>query len=95
MLLVALMVMVLQSMVLGVALGVVGRWLLLGVGPCHSWLRAWWVALLVSLPVYPSGISGIAAALQPPWRRVRGAIPRRHFVGFVVGVGGGFLAIPG
>ena len=42
-----LMVRVLQSMVLGVGLGLVGRWLVLGVGPGHSWQRAWWVALLV------------------------------------------------
>ena len=43
--LVTLMARVLQSMVLGVGLGVVGRWLALGAGPRRSWLSAWWVAL--------------------------------------------------
>ena len=57
MLLVALLVWVLQSLVLGLGLGVVGCWVLLGLGPCHSWLRGWWVALLVGLPVCPSGVS--------------------------------------
>ena len=28
-------------------------------------LRAWWVALLVGLPVCPSGASGVGAALHP------------------------------
>ena len=93
--LVMLMVRVLQSMVLGVGLGVVGRWLVLDLSPCHSWLRAWWAALLVGLPVCRSGVSGVGAALHPSWRRVRGAISRRPFVGLVVGAGGGFLAIPG
>ena len=47
----------LQSMVLGVVLGAVGRWLVLGgVGPHHSWLRAWWVALLVGCPASPSSV---------------------------------------
>ena len=41
--LVAVQVRLLQLLVLG--LGVVG-WLLLGVGARHSWLRAWWVALV-------------------------------------------------
>ena len=41
--LVAVQVWVSQLLVLG--LGVVG-WLLLGVGARHSWLRAWWVALV-------------------------------------------------
>ena len=36
----------------------VGRLMLLGVGPRHSWLRAWPVALLAGLPVRPSGVSG-------------------------------------
>ena len=40
--LVVLMVRVLQSMVLGL-----GRWLVLDVGPRHSWQRAWWMTLLV------------------------------------------------
>ena len=93
--LVTLMARVLQSMVLDAGLGVVGGWLVLGAGPRHSWLRAWWVALVVGLPVCPSGVSGVGAALDPSWRRVRGAVSRRSFVGFFVGVGGGFLAIPG
>ena len=46
-----------QLLVLGVGSGVVGRWVLLGVGACHSWLRAWWV-LLVCLFLCPSGVSG-------------------------------------
>ena len=45
--LVTLVARVLQSMVLGVGLGLVGCWLVLGVGPCHSGLGAWWVAWLV------------------------------------------------
>ena len=85
---------VLESLVLGVSLGVVGRWVLLGVGPRHSWLRAWWVALLVGLPVCPSGVSDVGVSLHPSWWRARGAVSRCSFVGFVVGVGGGFLAIP-
>ena len=62
-LLVALLVWVSQSVVLGVGLGVVGRWVLLGVGPRHSWLRAWWAVLLVGLPFRPSGASGGPAPL--------------------------------
>ena len=54
MLLVTLMLRELQSMVLGVGLGVVGHCLVLDVGPRHSWLRAWWVALMVGLPTFPS-----------------------------------------
>ena len=42
-------------------LGVVGRWVLLGVGARHSWLRAWWV-VLVGLPLCPTGVSGGPAA---------------------------------
>ena len=49
-------------LVLGVGSGVVGRWLLLGVGARHSWLRAWWV-VVVGLPLCPSGTSGSPAAL--------------------------------
>ena len=60
-LLVAVLVLVPQLLVLGVGLGVVGRWVLLGVGARHSWLRAWWV-LLVGLPLCPSGVSGGPAA---------------------------------
>ena len=41
--LVAVQVWVSQLLVLG--LGVVG-WVLLGVGARHSWLEAWWVALV-------------------------------------------------
>ena len=52
-----------QSLVLGVGLGLVGRWVLLCVGPRHSWLRAWLVALLVGLPFRPSGVSGGPAPL--------------------------------
>ena len=90
-LLVALLVWMLQSLILGVGLGVVGCWVLPGVGPRHSWLRAWWVALLVGLPVCPSGVSGGPSPLQAegPGRQ-----SCRSFVGFVVGVDGGFLAIP-
>ena len=55
---VALLYWVSQSLVLGVGLGVVGHWVLLDVGPRNSWLSAWWVALLVGLPVHPSGVSG-------------------------------------
>ena len=87
--------MTLMARVLGVGLGVVGRWVVLGVGPRHSWLRAWWVELLVALPVCPCGVPGVAAALHPSWRSAWGAVFRRSFVGFVVGVGGGFPAIPG
>ena len=90
-----LMARVLQLLVLHLGLGVVGCWLVLGLGPLHSLLRAWWVALLVGLPVCPSGVSGVGAALHPSLRRVRGAVSRRSFDRFVVGVGGGFLAIPG
>ena len=57
--LVAVLVWVL--LVLGVGLGVVGCWVLLGVGARHSWLRAWLV-LLVGLPLCPSGVSGGPAA---------------------------------
>ena len=39
--LVAVLVWVSQLLVLGVGLGVVGRWVVLGVGARHSWLRAW------------------------------------------------------
>ena len=66
MLLVTLMARVLQSRVLGVDLGLVGRWLVLGVGPRHSWLRPWWVALLAGLAVCRSGVSGVVLALPPP-----------------------------
>ena len=62
-LLVALLVWVSQSLVVGVGLGVVGRWLLLGVGPRHPSLRAWWAALLAGLPFRPSGGSGGPAPL--------------------------------
>ena len=61
--LVAVLVWVSQSLVLAVVLGVVGRWVLLGVGPRHCLLRAWWVVLLVGLPFCPSGVSGGPAAL--------------------------------
>ena len=54
MLVVALLVWVPQSLVLAVGLVVFGRWLLLG--PRHSSLRAWWGALLIGLPVCPSGV---------------------------------------
>ena len=91
-LLVALLLWVLQSLVLGVGLGVVGRWVLLGAGPCHSWLRAWCVALLVG---YSSVLVVFLAALHLSWRSARGAGSRCSFVVFVVGVGGGFLASPG
>ena len=57
----AVLVWVLQLLVLGVGLGVVGRWVLLGVGARHSWLRASWV-VLVGLPLCPSGVSGGPAA---------------------------------
>ena len=40
--LVMMMVWVLLLMVLGL-----GRWSVVGVGPCHSWQRAWRAALLV------------------------------------------------
>ena len=59
--LVAVLVWVPQLLVLGVGLGVVGRWVLLGVGARLSWLRARWV-LLVGLPLCPSGVSGGPAA---------------------------------
>ena len=59
--LVAVLVWVSQLLVLGVGSGVVGRWLLLGVGARQSWLRAWWV-VLVDLPLCPSGVSGGPAA---------------------------------
>ena len=59
--LVVALVWVSQLLVLGVGLGVVGHWVLLGVGARHSWLRAWWV-LLVGLPLCPSGVSGGPAA---------------------------------
>ena len=95
MLFLTLMARVLQSLVLGVGVGVVGRWVVLGVGPRHSWLRTWWVALLVGLPVRPSGVSGVRAGLHPSWQRVRCAVSRRSFLAFVVGVGSGFLAISG
>ena len=42
-------------------LGVLDRWVLLG--PRHSWLRALSVALLVGLPVRPSGVSGSPSPL--------------------------------
>ena len=58
---VVVLVWVSQLLVLGVGLGVVGRWVLLGVGARHSWLRAWWV-VLVGLPWCPSGVSGGPAA---------------------------------
>ena len=41
------MLVVLQSKIKAVGLGVVGGWLVLGVGPRHSRQRAWWVMLLV------------------------------------------------
>ena len=62
--LVAVLVWVRQLLVLGVRSSVVGRWMSLGVGARHSWLRAWWV-LLVGLPLCPSGVSGGPAA--PCW----------------------------
>ena len=55
------MVRVLALLVLGLGCGVPGRWVLLG--PCHSWLRAWWVALLVGLPVCPSDVFGGSSPL--------------------------------
>ena len=62
--LVPVLVWVSQLLVLGVSLGVVGRWVLLGAGARHSWLRAWWV--------YPCVLAVFPAALQLPWRRVAG-----------------------
>ena len=59
--LVAVLVWVSPLLVLGVGLGVVGCWVLLGVGARHSWLRAWWV-VLVGPPLCPSGVSGGPAA---------------------------------
>ena len=59
--LVAVLLWLSQLLVLGVGLGVVGRWVLLGVGARHSWLRAWWV-LLAGLPLRPSGVFGGPAA---------------------------------
>ena len=79
--LVTLMARVLQSLVLGVGLGVVGRLVVLGVGPRHSWLRAWWVELLVGLAVCASGASGVGAALHRSWRRARGTVSCPSFVG--------------
>ena len=58
---VAVLVWVSQLLVLGVGLGVVDRWMLLGVDARHSWLRAWWL-LLVGLTLCPSGVSGGPAA---------------------------------
>ena len=66
----ALLVWVSHSLVFGVGLGVVGRWVLLGVGPRHSWLRAWWAALLVGLPFRPSAVSGDPAPLLAEGRWV-------------------------
>ena len=59
----ALLVWVSQSLVLGVGFGMIGDWVLLGVGPRHSWLRPWSVVLPVGLPFCPSGVSGGPAAL--------------------------------
>ena len=76
---VELLVWVLQSLVLGLGLGVVGSWVLLGVGPRHSCLRARWVALLVGLPVRPSGVSGGLSPLVAEG-------PGRRFLSFLCGV---------
>ena len=65
--LVAVLAWVSQLPVLGS--GVV-RWVLLGVGARHSWLRAWWV--------YPCVLAVFMAALQLPWRGVAGFL----FFGF-------------
>ena len=64
---------VLQVMVLGVRLCVGGRLPVLGLGPRHSWQRAWRAALLAGLPGSPVGASGVADG--------EGA------VGYVLGVG--------
>ena len=75
--LVAVLVWLSQFLVLG--LGVVG-WVLLGVGACHSWLRAWLVLCVLAV---------FLAAMQLPWRGVAGFL----FFGFscvacVCGAGG-------
>ena len=74
---------------LGVSLRVCGRWLVLGVGPRHSWRRAW-QALRVGWPAGP-GMAGCLWCLAPSrqsWRRVLGAVARLSSVGSVVGVDG-------
>ena len=54
--LVIMIVRALQVMILGVGRHVSGCLLVLGVGTCHSWWRAW-SALLVGLLAGPGGVS--------------------------------------
>ena len=49
-----------QVVVLGVGPGVGGRWPLMGVGRCYSWLGAQWVALLAGWPPSPARALGDA-----------------------------------
>ena len=64
------MLMVMQVLVLGAGLRMVGRWPVVGVGPRHPW-RGAVGALLASLPAGPGSVCRLRCSVAPrrSWQR--------------------------